>query len=167
MHKQGFGRWQVHEGASNQRQADKHTSKEQKKKTVHTNRKSQSLCRSMRRKNVKQGVGTGRISSSQKTNFVVALIHRFSKDIISPLEVSIGFQSHYSLLFFSLLFEQLQVWSSLLFFYNSSGGDPTPCGSFEASLGNGMHVLRNRIWIFSDDHLPQLFQVSVLWSANT
>lgn len=65
----------IHEGDPNQRQ-DHNGQKEWKGSH---REKSKSLRRSMRYKKVKQKVGRGQISNSQKANFVVPLIHRFFK----------------------------------------------------------------------------------------
>lgn len=51
-------------------------------------------------------VGRGQISNSWKANFVVALIHRFSKDIISPLEVLYRISKS---LFYSFLLAEISL----------------------------------------------------------
>lgn len=86
----------------------------------------------------------------------------FQRTLSLHLKFSVGFQRHYCILFFLLPFEQLQVWSSLLF-CKSFGGCPTSWGLFWSKFTQwDAHPLRTIYEYLPIIISPKLFQVNVL-----
>ena len=115
------------------------------------------------KKKCKTVVGRGQISNSWKANFVVALIHRFSKDIISPLEVLYRI-SKVIILFFSSGFSLSSYEFDHLFCSSAKALETIQLHEvfLKQVEATGCTSCWNRTWIFTDYHSPKHFQVNIL-----